>query len=60
MADNQIKSFLLRVPMELYQKFSYIAKYDGRSTTKQIEHMMKARVTAFEQKNGEIKLDEIE
>lgn len=59
MADDRIQ-FTLRVPKELLDKFAYIAKYDGRSTTKQIERMMKARVDAFEQKHGEIKLDEIE
>jgi len=59
MTDNRTQ-FSLRVPKELLSKFAYIAKYDGRSTTKQIERMMKARVDAFEQKHGEIKLDEIE
>lgn len=58
MAEKEIKTVIIRVPMDLYQKFSYIAKYDGRSITKQLERLMRVRVEAFEKKNGEIKLDE--
>lgn len=52
------KQFLLRVSKELMDKFMYIANYENRSINKQIEHVMKARVDAFEKKYGEIKLDE--
>jgi len=56
MPDDRVQ-YTLRVPKELLKKFTYIAKYDGRSTTRQLERMMKAKVDAFEQKHGEIELD---
>lgn len=53
MADN-IARFTLRVNKKLFEKFKYIAAYEGRSANKEIEQYIKRRVQKFEQEHGEI------
>lgn len=50
--------FTLRVPKELLDKFGYVADYNGRTKNKELEQMVKARINAFEQKFGEIQVEE--
>ncbi len=50
--------FTLRIDRELFQKFRYVAEYEGRSANKEIEQMLKKRVAEFEKKHGEIQLDD--
>ena len=58
MAKDNMARFTLRVPQELLDKFGYIAKYNGRTKNKELEQMIKARINAFEQKIGEIRIEE--
>ena len=55
MVDKFLR-YTLRVDRELFGKFRYIAKYEGRSANKEIEQYMKRCVQEFEEKNGEIDL----
>ena len=50
--------YTLRVPRDILDKFGYIADYNGRTKNKELEQMIKARINAFEQKFGEIKIEE--
>lgn len=53
--DNQDKvRFTMRIPHELLDKLGYIAEYNGRTKNKELEQMVKARISSFEQKFGEI------
>jgi len=58
MTNNDMSRFTLRVSKELLDKFGYIAEYNGRTKNKELEQMMKARINAFEQKVGEIKIED--
>ena len=60
MAKDKMARFTLRIPHELLNKFGYIAEYNGRTKNKELEQMIKARIAAFEQKIGEIKIYEKE
>ena len=53
MVDYLVR-YSLRVNRELFRKFSYIAKHEGRSANKEIEQYMKHRVKEFETENGAI------
>lgn len=48
--------FGLRVPRPLLDKVKYIASYNGRSATKEIEQLLIKHVEAFEKENGPIKV----
>ena len=54
MMDNPIVRYTLRVDRKLFQKFRYIAEYEGRSANKEIEQYMKRRVRDFEERHGAI------
>jgi len=54
MALSEMARFTLRVPKELLDKFGYIAEYEGRTKNKELEHMIKGRIAAFEKEHGEI------
>ena len=56
MSDENLARYTLRVPKELLDKFGYIAAYNGRSKNKELEQMIKARISAFEKKVGEIQI----
>ncbi len=57
MVDNILR-YTLRVNLELFgRKFRYIAKSEGRSANKEIEQFMKRCVKEFEEKHGEILLN---
>lgn len=55
--DDNILRYTLRVNRTLFQKFRYIADYEGRSANREIEQYIKQRVKAFEEKHGEIEVD---
>ncbi len=57
---QDLPRFTLRVPRILLDKLEYIAEYEGRTKNKELEHMIKKRIAQFEEKYGEIKLDENE
>ena len=47
--------FTLRIDPVLLDKLGYIAESEGRTKNKELIQMIKARITAFEKKYGEIK-----
>ena len=55
--DDNILRYTLRVNRTLFQKFRYIADYEGRSANREIEQYIKQRVKAFEEKHGEIEVN---
>ena len=57
MDENRIARYTIRVPKELLTKVGYIAEYNGRTKNKELEQMIKARISAFEQKVGEIHIE---
>ena len=58
MEERDIARFTFRAPKEFLGKLGYIAAYNGRTKNKELEQMVKARINAFEQKFGEIKIEE--
>ena len=60
MMSSEMARFTLRVPKELLDKFGYIAEYEGRTKNKELEHMIKGRIAAFEKEHGEITVFETE
>lgn len=54
MDRKDMARFTLRIPHELLDKLGYIAEYNGRTKNKELEQMVKARISSFEQKFGEI------
>lgn len=56
--EDKLLRYTLRVDRLYFQKFRYIAAYEGRSANKEIEQFIKKRVREFEAKHGEIELDE--
>ena len=53
MKDSRTR-FTLRTSAKLLNKFGYVAEYYGRTKNKELERMIKVRVSAFEKKHGEI------
>ena len=49
MAKDDLARYTLRVPKEILDKLGHIAEYNGRTKNKELEQMIKARITAFEQ-----------
>ena len=56
MEKQDISRFTLRLPKDLLDKFGYIASYNGRTKNKELEQMIKGRISAFEKKVGEIQI----
>lgn len=54
MGQPDIARFTLRTSKELLDKLGYIAEYEGRTKNKELEHMIKARIAAFEREHGPI------
>lgn len=57
MAEKDLARFTLRVPKELLEKFGYIADYNGRTKNKELELMIKSRISAFEEKVEKIVIE---
>lgn len=58
MAEKDLARFTLRVPKELLEKFGYIASYNGRTKNKELELMIKSRISSFEEKVEKIVIKE--
>lgn len=56
--DDKLLRYTLRVDRMLFQKFRYIAEYEGRSANKEIEQFIKRAVADFEAKHGKIEISE--
>lgn len=62
--DDNILRYTLRVNRTLFQKFRYVADYEGRSANREIEQSanreieqyIKQRVKSFEEEHGEIEV----
>lgn len=57
--DDNILRYTLRVNRTLFQKFRYVADYEGRSANREIEQYIKQRVKSFEEEHGEIEVKKI-
>lgn len=55
--EDKILRYTLRVDRALFQKFRYVAEFEGRSANKEIEQFLKRHVQAFEEKNGPINVE---
>lgn len=53
MKDN-LPRYTLRIPQILLDKLAYIAEYEGRTKNKEIEQLIKHRITEFEAAHGNI------
>lgn len=58
MKENETR-FTLRIDRSLFNKFKYIADYDGRSANRELEHFIKKRVQSFEREHGVIPDEDI-
>ncbi len=56
--NNNLLRYTLRVDRELFQKFRYVAEFQGRSANKEIEQFLKRHVAKFEQEHGPIEKSE--
>ena len=52
--EEKLLRYTLRVDRTAFQKFRYIAEYEGRSANKEIEQYIKKRVAKFETMHGSI------
>ena len=57
MADKLLR-YTLRIDRLLFQKFRYIAEYEGRSANREIEQYIKKCVARFEEEHGKIEVSE--
>ena len=57
MKDN-LPRFTLRVPQILLDKLEFIAEYEGRTKNKELEQMIKKRISQFEKIHGEIQIED--
>lgn len=57
MKDN-LPRYTLRISQTLLDKLGYIAEYEGRTKNKEIEQLIKKRVSEFEETHGNIVFDE--
>ncbi len=55
--EDKLLRYTLRVDRNLFQKFRYVAEFEGRSANKEIEQFIKRHVAEFEKNHGEIKTD---
>ena len=55
---EKLLRYTLRIDRRLFQKFRYIAQWEGRSANKEIEQYLKKRVAEFEKEHGKIDLSE--
>ncbi len=55
---NEMGRFTLRIPKTLLDKIGYIAEYEGRTKNKEIEQLVKKRISDFEKEHGIIEVEE--
>lgn len=58
-AAGNLQRYTLRVNRAVFQKFRYIAQYEGRSANKAIERYIKERVAKFESIHGVIDTNDL-
>ena len=57
MMKDAFSRYTLRVSPVLLQKLGYIAEFEGRTKNKEIERLIKIRITEFEAEHGEIAVE---
>lgn len=55
---SDLPRYTLRIPKEYLEKIRYIANENGRSANKEIELMIKQKISAYEKEFGVIELSE--
>ena len=55
---GNLQRYTLRIDQILFQKFRYVAKYNGRSVNKELEQCIKKWVVKFETAHGMIEIDD--
>lgn len=53
--DDKVR-YTMRIDRNLLDKFGYIAEYEGRTKNRELEQMIKRRITEFEKEVGKIEL----
>jgi predicted DNA-binding protein len=53
---DTLSRYTLRVEQELLNKLGYIAEYEGRTKNRELEQMIKKRISEFENEHGKIEL----
>ena len=51
---DTLSRYTLRVDRALLDKLGYIAEYEGRTKNRELELMIKKRISDFEKENGKI------
>ena len=59
MKDN-FSRYTMRINKVLLSKLNYISAYEGRSTNKQLERVVKKFISDFEAEHGEITEEQIQ
>ncbi|MEG1683936.1 MAG: hypothetical protein RR295_08890 [Oscillospiraceae bacterium] len=57
---EKMARFTLRVEPILLEKLGYIAEFEGRTKNRELEHMIRHRIRAFEAEYGKIDCDKNE
>ena len=57
MTDKLLR-YTLRIDRRIFEKFRYIADYEGRSANREIEQFIKRRIKEFEAEHGTIEAEE--
>lgn len=57
MKDN-LPRYTLRISQVMLDKLGYIAEYEGRTKNKEIEQLIKKRISEFEETHGKIILED--
>ena len=57
MTDKLLR-YTLRIDRRIFEKFRYIADYEGRSANREIEQFIKRRIKEFEAEHGTIEIEE--
>ena len=52
----ELLRFTLRISPVLMEKLAYVAEFEGRTKNKEIEQLIKKRISEFEQEHGKIVL----
>mgnify|MGYP001080314977 CR=1 FL=1 len=54
---DKVAKFTLRTESDLLRKFHSVADYNGRSSNRELEILIKRHIAAFEKEHGEINLE---
>lgn len=56
--SSQLPRYNFRTDKEILYKLNFIAEYNGRTSNKEIEFIVKQYITEFEKKHGQINLND--